>query len=119
MKDELFLLRENATIKILEWFSRNPDSKVYVNELSRIVHLSNASCSRLLNLLENKGLLTRENMGTALYYNLMDNFATREIKRFFLIMRLHESGLVEYLTEKDPSLTNLILYGSCATGRSD
>lgn len=119
MKDESLLLGENATVKILEWFSRNPSNKVYVNELSRIVNLSNASCSRLLNLLENKGLLIREKMGNAHYYALKDNYVTREMKRFFLMIRIYESGLVDYLKENDPSLTNLILYGSCATGKYD
>ncbi|MEA3559695.1 MAG: nucleotidyltransferase domain-containing protein [Candidatus Thermoplasmatota archaeon] len=112
-------LAGNALFKIMEWFSRNPGRKVYVNELSKIIQLSNASCSRVLNLLEGKDLLKREMLGKALYFELRDNFATREMKRFFLILRLHESGLVEYLSESNPSMTNLILYGSCATGEYD
>jgi len=119
MKKDRGLLRDNATMNVLEWFSRNPSTKIYVNELSRTVQLSNASCSRILNLLERKGLLEREELGRAHYYMMRDNYITREIKRFFLILRLHESGLIEYLAKRDPSLTNLVLYGSCATGELD
>lgn len=119
MKEDHDLLRDNATVKVLEWFSRNPSTKIYVNELSRTAQLSNASCSRILKLLEAKGFLEREEMGRAHYYRMKDNFATRETKRFFLILRLHESGLIEYLSSMGPSLTNLVLYGSCATGEFD
>lgn len=119
MKDDRDLFGQHASLKIMEWFSRNPGRKVYVNELSKIIQLSNASCSRILNVLERKGFLSREKMGKAHYYELIDNFATREMKRFFLIMRLHESDLVEYLSGNNPGLTNLVLYGSCATGEYD
>lgn len=119
MKGDDLLLGENATIKVLEWFSRNPSKKVFVNELSRTIPLSNASCSRILNRLVRKDLLIKEELGRAHYYQLKDHYATREMKRFFMLLRLHESKLIEELPESDPTLSNLVLYGSCATGTFD
>jgi len=119
MKGPRNLWNDSALARVMEWFSRNPGKRVYVNELSRLIHLSNASCSRSLNLLEKKKILEMERIGKAHYYRLIDNYATRELKRFFFILRLHGSGLVEHLSENNPSMTNLILYGSCATGEYD
>jgi predicted nucleotidyltransferase len=119
MKKEDPLMGENATARILEWFSKNPSGSIHVNELARRIDLSNASCSRILNHLERKGLLVREMKGNAHFYSLKDNYVTTEMKRFFILLRLHESGLIEELADEHPSLTNLVLYGSCATGRYD
>jgi predicted nucleotidyltransferase len=113
------LLAENASSRILEWFTRNSTRSIHVNELAREIGLSNASCSRILNNLERKGILVRRQIGNAHLYSLKDNYVTRETKRFFVLLRLHESGLVEAIVEGYPSLTNLVLYGSCATGKND
>jgi predicted nucleotidyltransferase len=119
MKVEEHLMRDNATARVLEWFSRNPSGSIHVNELARRIGLSNASCSRILNNLERKGILSREEIGNAHLYSMKDHYLCREMKRFFILLRLHESGLVEAIARENPSLTNLVLYGSCATGRYD
>ncbi|MDG6224051.1 MAG: nucleotidyltransferase domain-containing protein [Candidatus Thermoplasmatota archaeon] len=113
------LLSENATARILEWFSRNQSVSIHVNELARKTGLSNATCSRIPNILEGKGLLLREEKGNAHFYSLNDMYVTKEIKRFFLLLRIHESDLIETLSDEHPSLTNLVLYGSCARGTFD
>ena len=112
-------MRDNATARILEWLSRNPARSIHVNELARKTGLSNATCSRILNVLERKGILSREEKGNAHFYSMNDNYLTREIKRFFLLLRIHESALTEALSDVHPSLTNLVLYGSCARGTND
>ena len=105
-----------AMWKIMEWFTHHPSDMQYVNGLSKETGLSNATCSRLLNELEENSILRRKELGRAHYYELVDNYIARGLKRFILLYRLNETGLVERLVEENPSLTNLVLYGSCATG---
>ena len=116
METEFDPFSRYAMWKIMEWFTQHPGSMQYVNGLSKETGLSNATCSRLLNELEEKSILRRKELGRAHYYEFNENYIAREVKRFILLYRLNEAGLVERLVEENPSLTNLVLYGSCATG---
>ena len=102
--------------KIMRFLCLNPTTEVYVQELSRKLHLSAGMCSSVLKELEASGMVSSRELGKAHYYKLSDNYLTRALKQLVISHLISTSGLVDGLRELHPGALSVVLYGSYAHG---
>ena len=110
------LFDKYASWKILRYFTLHPLKEVYVKEIAKKLSLSPGICSKTLRELLKLQILEKRNLGQEHYYKLADNYITNELKRFIGLSLIHETGLVEKITEAFDKPTSIVLYGSYATG---
>lgn len=78
-------IRSRIENKILNYFFLNEDSKVYINELARIIESDPKNAYRILVRLEKGGMLTSEFKGKERYFYLNKKNSTyKEYKNIFL-----------------------------------
>jgi len=100
---------------VLKEFLDDPLKKTFVRELSRNIKLAPTSVKIHLKELERVGLI-KETEG--LYKQYSANFENEEFrfyKKINSLIKIHESGLIDYLNEKI-SPNAIILFGSAAKG---
>ncbi len=106
----------NKLIKLLKLFLEEPTREFNVREVARLLRISPATASKELKLLVKEGLLKerRERMLKLYRANLESDFY-RDIKVFYNIRKIKDSGLIEELNNFYLKPT-IILFGSCADG---
>ena len=115
------MLQKNNKYKILRIFFDNPLPKgigFQLREMSRKVNIAPASVKIYLNELEKEKLIIKEKhriYNYPVYYANRDNEEFRFLKRLDNMMKIKESGLLDYLTESCmPGV--IILFGSSSLG---
>lgn len=103
-------------INILKLFFEEPDREFNVREAARILKITPATVSK--NLKEFSKLLIlkhRKERMLDLYKTNIESNSYKDLKLYYTIRKLRESGLVESLNEfyLKPAI---ILYGSCSKG---
>ena len=103
-------------LNILRLFFEEPNREFNVREVARLVRISPATASKELKELVKKDLLKerKERMLNLYKANLESDFY-RDIKIFYNIRKLKESGLVKELNRFYLKPT-IVLFGSCAFG---
>ena len=97
-------------------FFRKPSRELGVREFARLANLSPATASARLKRLEAAGLLKyRRERNLDLYSANLESPSYRDLKTYYNIGRLRESGLLEKLDEVYLKPT-VILFGSAAKG---
>jgi len=102
--------------KVIKYFTLNPSTEVYVNELAKILNLSTGSCSQILRDLSLFGILEKKDLGKAHYYNINNNYLTNELKRFVGIYQIYENEIVKKITNTYFEDVSIALYGSYSKG---
>ena len=98
-------------IKVIVWFLKNPESRIYVRALAKELGLNPATVSKYLKLFHSRGILLLERKGKLYEYYLNNSSAlTRELKRLFIIDAINECGLLAL------DFVSVVLFGSCAKG---
>ncbi|OIP12042.1 MAG: hypothetical protein COS15_00015 [Caldiserica bacterium CG02_land_8_20_14_3_00_36_38] len=110
------LFDKYASWKILHYFALNTSKEVYVKEIAKKLDLSPGICSKTLRELLKLEILEKRSSGQAHYYRLANNYLTNELKRFIGLFTIHETRLVNKITETFDKPTSIALYGSFATG---
>lgn len=110
----MFSIRSQVKKKALNYFFLNEGSKVYINELARIIQVDPKNTYRMLISLENEGILISEFQGKQRYFyaNTRHPFY-KEYKTVFLKTIGVENLLKESL-QKIKGLTGAYLFGSYA-----
>jgi len=102
--------------KILRIFFENPSRDFNVREVARILKLSPATTSKELKKLAKKGVLKkREERILNLYKSNIDNILYRDLKIFYNIRKIRDSGLIEELNKFYLKPT-IVLFGSSSNG---
>ncbi len=113
----MFNIRSQTENKILNYFFLNEDSKVYINELARIIESDPKNVYRILLRLEKIGLLTTEFRGKERYFYLnKKNPLYKEYKNVFL----KTAGIETLLQEKVRKISEIkeaYIFGSYANNR--
>jgi len=103
-------------LNILKLFFEEPNREFNVREVARLVKISPATASKELKELVKKGLLKeRKERVLNLYKANLENDFYRDIKTFYNIRKIKESGLVKELNKFYLKPT-IVLFGSCAFG---
>jgi len=102
----------------LEFFIKNPKEEIHLREFSRRIKISPNSAQRFLNLFLDKGFIKEERKANLRYFKAnLENVVFKHIKQTYSLQLLVESGLIDYLKNKD--FTFVTLFGSVARGEDD
>ena len=107
--DELF---KNSAYRILEQFIEFPSTYFSVRGLARELKLSHATILNYINDLQKLGFIKKKEV--TLYPTYFANTESQKYKfykRNWLIFRINESGLINYI-QKETLPSSLILFGS-------
>lgn len=97
-------------------FFKEPNREVNVREFARMLKISPATASKNLKLMTKKGLLIeRKERNLILYKANLDNDAYLDLKIYYNIRKIKESGLLRGLNDYYLKPT-IVLFGSCAYG---
>jgi len=115
------MLQKDNRYRILRIFFEDPSPKgigFQLREVSRKVAIATPSVKKYLTELEKEGLIVNVKHrihGYPVYYANRDNDNFKFLKRLDTLMKIKESGLLEYLSESCmPDV--IILFGSSASG---
>jgi len=111
------LFHSKARVKILSYFSLNPEIKVYIREFARILDENVNSIRRELINLENLKILICEEKGNLKFYSMnKESPIYEEITNIFLKTEGISKNLKNEL--KDEDIEILFIYGSFASGKA-
>ncbi len=114
------LYRRIKQLSVLELFIENPYERYYLREASRILDISPMTVKRALDILVHERLILREEYKNQILYRAnMDSAAFKHLKTAYNLAWLEEKNIVDYLRERLPGLSSLVLYGSFAKGEND
>jgi len=101
---------------ILKLFFEKPSKEFNVREIARLLKISPTTASKKLEYLTKKGLLKcRRERIFKFYKSNLENELYRDLKIFYNIRKIKESGLIEELN-KFYFKPTIVLFGSCAYG---
>ncbi len=102
---------------ILEFFLSHPNTKIHIKGLARTLNISPQTSNRYLRLYEAEKLLVSESIANVVRFYLNNQHPiVKELKRLYFNLLLHENNFIDNLTQHNPSIINLLLYGSHASG---
>lgn len=102
---------------VLEFFLSNPNTKIHINKLARELKIGPQTSNRYLRLYEAETLLDSESIGNVIQFYLNNRHPlVKELKRLYFNLLLHENNFINNLIQHNPSIINLLLYGSHASG---
>jgi len=99
-------------------FFQDPLNQFSLRELARMLHSNHTTVRQHLRLLVKEGLLTAKKEGVYTFYQLIFSKKLQNLKLFYNLERLRQSGLVEDL-EKAFDFPVIILFGSFASATDD
>lgn len=103
-------------LNILKLFFESPTRQFNVREAARQLKITPATASKKLKLLAKRGILSYRKENVLDFYRAnLDNDEYRDLKVFYLIRKLKESGFVEALNRFYLKPT-IVLFGSAAVG---
>ena len=107
------MFKELNTLKL---FFDSPTKEFNVREISRKVKIAPATASKDLDNLSKKGILTkRKERNLSLFKANLDNNLYNDLKVFYVLRKIKESGLIEELN-KFYGKPTLVLFGSVSNG---
>lgn len=109
------MLQEYTTYRILTLFFDQPTMYFQLREISRMLKLGMPSVINHVKKLEKEGLIKKEKRGVYKSYVSEKNDLFRIYRRNDILLRMHESGLIDFLAEEFMPDT-IVLFGSCARG---
>lgn len=91
-----------------------------IRALAEKARLSSSAAKGWLDWLHGKQIVRKKVIGRNFLFSLnLENPVTRHIKKLHSLVALQESGLVEEIKKRFPSVTSIVLYGSVARGEDD
>ena len=103
-------------LNILSLFFNDPEREFNVREVARILKISPATASTKLSYFHHQKVLKyRLERNIDLYGANIEEQKYRDLKQYYTITKIRESGFIEYLN-KTYLLPTVILFGSAATG---
>ena len=103
---------------ILKPFFEDINRKFSIRELSRILKINHTTIRQHLNKLAKEEFLSLKKEGVYYFYRLILNKKTLNLKLYYNLEKIRESGIIEDL-EKEYDLPVIILFGSYASATDD
>lgn len=103
-------------VNILVPFFEEPYKKFHLRELAKILKLSPAGVRKIVeHIVRDKLILESRERNLRLFQANFDNRIFKEYKKFFTIVKIYESGFVDFLNHEF-LYPAIILFGSAAKG---
>ncbi len=116
----IHLYQKVIQLKVLAYFFDNPNEEFYLRELARLLQISPMTVKRALDdLVDDLLIIRKEGKNQILYHTNIENQAFRFAKISYNLAWLKENEIVEYLLDKIPGISSIVLYGSLAKGEND
>jgi predicted nucleotidyltransferase len=101
--------------KLLKYFFEEPEREFHVRELAKLLKRSPTTISKYLNQLKKTRVLVSERkLNHLLFKANLNSFQFKDLKLFYNIKNIKESGLLNYLNEELNHPQAIILFGSFA-----
>lgn len=114
------LYQKITHLKVLALFMKNPYEKYYLRETARILKMSPMTVMRSLDLLTKEKLLEKQKIKNQILYTAnIKSPAFRHLKIAYNLAWLERKGTAEFIRERLPTVSSLVLYGSFAKGEDD
>jgi predicted nucleotidyltransferase len=111
--DKLF---KNNAYMIMELFIEHPTKEFSLRGVARTLKLSHATVIPYINDLVKLGILNKKNETLyPTYYANIENENYKWYKRNYIIFKIRESGLIEYIYDNTLA-SSIVLFGSSAKG---
>lgn len=102
-------------MEIMKNFFDEPNRSYHIRELAKLININPTTVTSYLEEFRNKGLLTKTKERNHVIYRAdTTNQFFKEEKRHYNIMKLRESGVIDFLNEKLNYPESIILFGSYA-----
>lgn len=109
------MLQNYTTYRVLRLFFDQPTKGFQLREISRTLKLGMPSVKLHIGRLEKEEFIKRDKTGTYASYKASGNEKFMLYKKTDMLLRLHESGLIEFLA--DELFPNaIVLFGSASRG---
>jgi len=103
-------------LNMLKPFFENPLKEFNIREIARLLKIAPATAGKQLKLFAKKGILKeRKERNLILYKSNLDNEQYLDLKKFYNIRKIKESGLIDELN-KIYLKPAIILFGSASEG---
>jgi len=114
------MIFNTTSMKILQYFFDNPYEQIHLRGLSRKSKISVYATKKIVDDLVNQKILIDNRLGNQRFIkpNLENQFF-KQLKIAFSIKKIQDSKIIEYLEEKIPAISSVILYGSTSQGKDD
>ena len=109
------MLKNCTAYRILQMFFDSPTRRFQLREISRKARLGLPSVRNHVRMLEREGFVKRNTEGTYPCYTASGSDRFRLYRRNDAIIRLHESGLLEFLADEFVP-DAIVLFGSVSRG---
>ena len=109
------MLQNYTTYRVLRLFFDQPTKGFQLREITRMLKLGMPSVKLHTDRLEKEEFVKREKKGTYASYKASGNEKFMLYKKTDMLLRLHESGLVEFLAD-EMSPNAIVLFGSASRG---
>lgn len=99
--------------KILEYFIKEPEREFCIRELARLIKRSPTTISKFLSKYKKELLLlSREKFNHLLYKADIKNPKFKDLKLYYNVKRIRESGLIDFLVKEFNHPEAIVLFGS-------
>lgn len=107
-------------IKVMKEILVNAGKQYSVTEAAKQAGVSKFASKKCLDYLLERGMITLEKVGKIHRCQANpDSYLARQWKVIFSLEELKDAKVVENLLKKERKITNIIIYGSVATGKDD
>ena len=105
-------------LAILKSFFEDPNRKISIRELARILKINHTTIRQHLNKLVKEEFLSCQKQGLYSFYQLVFSKKTLNLKLYYNLEKIRESKVIEDL-EKTYDLPVIVLFGSYAFAMDD
>ncbi|MCX5750860.1 MAG: nucleotidyltransferase domain-containing protein [Candidatus Saganbacteria bacterium] len=111
--------KSKITIKILDYYFLNPDSRHYINELAKLLELDPKNLDRKLKELEKEGLLKSEFQGKERYFYLNKTFPLLNHYRQIFLKTCGIEHKLREMVKNSEGVKEAYVFGSYAKQKMD
>lgn len=111
------MLLKNNISKILQIFLDKPSKEFHLREIARMTNLSTTAVRNTMNILVKEKLITKRRQGIYdMFKANRESEDFREIKKFYTIRKLKDTGLISFIDKVFNYPEVIILFGSASKG---
>ena len=113
----MFNFLKNGTGQILQIFFQNPDKRLYIREISKILDKEPGHFQRILNNLVEEGILIDEREANLRYFKLNKEYPLYSELKIIISKTLGIEGKLKKFVEDLANIQYAFIFGSIASGR--
>ena len=115
----MFSLKSKITKKLLNYFYLNPETTLYVNELSEKLNLDKRNLVKKLKELESEGILKSQSRGNLKLYSINKNYPLYNEYKKIILKTLGLENRIRDVLRQAKGIRTAYIYGSYAKDKLD